>query len=357
MHARSAAFTRPGMPLASGLPVVGREHALSQGFSIAQKLGVPCVVLSACLVPFTMPAWFPDALNAESPALFAALQQAAQQPAAGCVSWTDIELWMFRLFMSDIGTDRERLGLEPIPFPEEGSGLPPPPAVLFTFSGSLVERPAHWPTHWHVCGVWESAESESGSSVPIPDVLAAFLEEDSERAPALVTFGSFTNEKRTAADPAHLAEMVACALRMAGKRAIFHGVEPRGGPWEAVVLAADTFVDYGALLPRCSAVVHAGGAGLVHACMRAAVPQLIIPFHFDQSSWADRVEWVGIGAQAARAEVITRTNNAMHVATPLADALAPEVRAKLLQLREHVVEEGQRGVDVAVKVIRDLVGY
>lgn len=337
----------------SPLTWAARMLLVAQGFSIAQRLGVPCAVLSACLVPFTMPAWFPDALDAESPALFAALKQAAQDPGALRVSWTDIELWMFRLFMSDIGTDRERLGLEPIPFPEDASCLPPPPTVIFTFSGSLVERPAHWPAHWHICGVWEWLGPEG--RVPLPEVLAEFLAEDLERAPVLVTFGSVTREKRTAADPAHLAEMVACALRMAGKRAIFHGVHPRGGPWEAIVIASDTFVDYDALLPRCSAVVHAGGAGLVHACVRAALPQLIVPFHFDQSSWADRVEWFGIGAQTPRAEVITRTNNAMHVATPLADALAPEVRARLLQMRECVVEEGRQGAASAVKLIIDLV--
>lgn len=35
----------------------------------------------------------------------------------------------------------------------------------------------------------------------------------------------------------------------------------------------------------CSAIVHHGGAGTCAAALRAGLPQLICPFHFDQHSW------------------------------------------------------------------------
>lgn len=40
-----------------------------------------------------------------------------------------------------------------------------------------------------------------------------------------------------------------------------------------------------ALLPRCAAVMHHGGAGTTAAALRAGTPQLVCPLHFDQFTW------------------------------------------------------------------------
>ena len=39
------------------------------------------------------------------------------------------------------------------------------------------------------------------------------------------------------------------------------------------------------LLPRCAAVLHAGGAGTVAAVLLAGIPQVVCPLHFDQPAW------------------------------------------------------------------------
>ena len=51
------------------------------------------------------------------------------------------------------------------------------------------------------------------------------------------------------------------------------------------LLALHGFVDYSCLLPRCSAMVHHGGAGTVAAALRAGIPSVICPLHFDQYMW------------------------------------------------------------------------
>src|SRR5262249_39544796 len=55
-------------------------------------------------------------------------------------------------------------------------------------------------------------------------------------------------------------------------------------------------VNQQALFKRVAAVVHHGGAGTTTAAARAGAPQVVIPQHYDQFYWAQRVERLGLGA-------------------------------------------------------------
>jgi vancomycin aglycone glucosyltransferase len=54
-------------------------------------------------------------------------------------------------------------------------------------------------------------------------------------------------------------------------------------------------VNHQALFKRVAAVVHHGGAGTTTAATRAGAPQVVIPQHYDQHYWAQRVQHLGIG--------------------------------------------------------------
>lgn len=54
-------------------------------------------------------------------------------------------------------------------------------------------------------------------------------------------------------------------------------------------------VNQQALFKRVAAVVHHGGAGTTTAAARAGAPQVVIPQHYDQHYWAQRVHHLGIG--------------------------------------------------------------
>jgi rhamnosyltransferase subunit B len=56
-----------------------------------------------------------------------------------------------------------------------------------------------------------------------------------------------------------------------------------------------TFAPFQKLFPLCSAVVHHGGIGTTAKALAAGVPQLIVPFGFDQKDNAARVERLGAG--------------------------------------------------------------
>ena len=47
---------------------------------------------------------------------------------------------------------------------------------------------------------------------------------------------------------------------------------------------------HSALLPRCAAVLHHGGCGTFAAAAAAGVPQLVVPFCYDQHARAESVE-------------------------------------------------------------------
>src|SRR3712207_485821 len=50
------------------------------------------------------------------------------------------------------------------------------------------------------------------------------------------------------------------------------------------------------VLPRCSVAVHHGGAGTVHAAVRAGVVSVTVPFLADQPFWGALLHRRGLGA-------------------------------------------------------------
>jgi vancomycin aglycone glucosyltransferase len=91
------------------------------------------------------------------------------------------------------------------------------------------------------------------------------------------------------------------------------------------------------LFPRVAAVVHHGGAGTTTAAALAGVPQVVIPNHYDQHYWAQRVDTLGIGtAHAAGAP----TGDSL--ASVLAQSLRPEVAARARDLAGAVRRDGTR---------------
>ena len=59
-------------------------------------------------------------------------------------------------------------------------------------------------------------------------------------------------------------------------------------------LHVHTWVDYPTWVPRMDAVLHHGGAGILWECLRAGVPQLVLPQDYDQFDHAARLEAAGL---------------------------------------------------------------
>lgn len=109
-------------------------------------------------------------------------------------------------------------------------------------------------------------------------------------APVVVTLGTFQRHGQ-----AMLAQVVSAA-RALGRRTIVLAADP--APWAAAPapdLLWQAYVPLHRLLPQAAALVHHGGIGTTAEALRAGVPQLVLPWAFDQFDNAQRVRALGAG--------------------------------------------------------------
>ncbi len=220
-------------------------------------------------------------------------------------------------------------------------GLPPIrhvlPDLLFSdrlnlhaFSPLLVPPQRDWSPTQKVCGQFVVSHAlESWKPSP---ALEAFLSEG-ER-PVLMTLGSMEHFA-----PARARALLASAARKAGVRAI---VQTKRSELESC--DRDVFflpwAPHEALLPRCSAMVHHGGAGTTHTALRAGVPSVPVPFIMEQKLWADRIHKLG----CATKPVDFWKANADMLAKALQEVIgSPALKARAAEMGVRVsAEDGVR---------------
>ena len=106
--------------------------------------------------------------------------------------------------------------------------------------------------------------------------------------------------------------------------------DPTPGPWRGEV-------NHQVLFTRVAAVVHHGGAGSTTAAARAGAPQVVIPQHYDQPYWAQRVHLLGTGTAHPPAAPAAGS-----LATALSHALRPGVAARAQVIAAAVRTDGAR---------------
>ena len=112
-------------------------------------------------------------------------------------------------------------------------------------------------------------------------------------------------------------------------------------PANVFVLRTDVSHDW--LFPRCSAVVHHGGAGTTAAGLRAGKPTVVIPFFGDQTFWGTCVERQGVGPAPIHHKDLTASSlcKALHF------ALQPSTRRQAEEL--GFVLSAEAGVEKGVR--------
>ncbi len=131
---------------------------------------------------------------------------------------------------------------------------------------------------------------------------------DDGEPPVYVGFGSMP-----VADPAALLAAVDAACADLGVRALVSagwndfsgpdGATGAPGP-DAKRVRVVGAVDHAAVLPRCRAAVHHGGAGTTAAALRAGLPAVVGWYSADQPMWGDLLRGAGVGV-ARRASTLT----------------------------------------------------
>ncbi len=251
-------------------------HAFSHtvdGHTRARELNIPDVHVQT----FPMYASTGDYPNVVLPDLrFRALNYFTHNAAQRIIWW--LSLLGFGQISRRAGLPKRKLYF---PFDDDPLRLPTP--ILCAWSPSLLPPSKEWSANVHVTGYFFFDETEYYQ--PTPGLQNFF---DAGEPPICVSFGSMVNRD---------AEKIDSIIRDALAKTRNRGIILSG--WGSAYKTSSNDLLYlesaphDWLLPRCSMLIHHGGAGTVAAALRAGIPQAIVPFMTDQPFWARRVHAVG----------------------------------------------------------------
>jgi vancomycin aglycone glucosyltransferase len=298
---------------AEGCDVIVAGNALQiAARSVAEQMGIRYVFAAYCPItlpsphhaPPKVPAWTPKDAAADNRQLWAEDAQRwtdhwgpalnSHRASAGLAPVTDVR--------GHILTDKPWLAADPTlaPWPD-----PADPDVFQT-------------------GAWILPDQR-----PLSPELETFLE--AGEPPVYFGFGSIRA-------PEDLSKTMIETARALGRRAILS----RG--WTDLSLIDDepdclsiAEVNQQALFQHVAAVVHHGGAGTTTAAARAGAPQVVIPQHYDQRYWAQRIQNLRIGS--AHPPVVPTTDS---LTTDLSHALQPDIAARAQSIADTVRTDGTK---------------
>ena len=115
-----------------------------------------------------------------------------------------------------------------------------------------------------------------------PQELVDFLNANEEK-PICIGYGSMPFEK---------AQMIVDALEQTKERAILVGSAMMNVETNDKIFAIES-VPYSFLLPQCRMMLSQGGAGVIHATLRAGIPSVVSPLFGDQFFWAKLLQAKG----------------------------------------------------------------
>jgi len=171
-----------------------------------------------------------------------------------------------------------------------------PSLNLALFGPDLGTPQSDWPRNTRQTGFVfydEPAEAVRGESARGDPQLEAFLA--AGEPPIVFTLGSAA--VLAAGD---FFEEAARAARQLGRRALLIMGENPAPTAPTDGLFAIDYAPYSQVFSKAAVVVHQGGAGTTGQALRAGVPQLIVPYGFDQPDNAARIVRAGIGLTLSR---------------------------------------------------------
>jgi UDP:flavonoid glycosyltransferase YjiC (YdhE family) len=159
---------------------------------------------------------------------------------------------------------------------------------------------------------------------------------------------TFTLGSAAVMDPGRFFEESAEAVRRIGARGLLlmgKNAPPTQLPRD--LFAAD-YVPYSTVFPRSSCVVHQGGVGTTAQAMRAGVPQLIMPYAFDQPDNAARMARLGVGLTVSR-----KRYTAARVTNQLESLVAPSFHERARDVGNQISAE--KGLSAACEAIERVI--
>jgi sterol 3beta-glucosyltransferase len=213
---------------------------------------------------------------------------------------------------------------------------------LIAVSTNICQRPPDWSSNNYVCGF---LITKSDSFVEeTPDGLEEFISSGS--APVYITFGSMM----TPLSQQQIKETVniwIAAVTKLGCRAILQvPFEDYTDLTNNVNIFTVNRSPYNKIFPKCSAIVHHGGAGTTQSTLLAGRPSVVVAHMVDQFFWGSELERLGVASPTIKRTRLTKDN--------LAESLSKLLSSNTYQERSELLSEKiktENGVDNAIKII------
>lgn len=341
----------------SNPPTMGHIH-------VAEALGVPLHIM------FPQP-WFYPTKDFPHPmaGLSFADKGSSQQAMLNRSSYTGWELIQFQAFKSTINEWRRKSLHIPVIQGNLMRNAIPDARIPFTamWSPSFVPKPEDWPSQCRVVGTFNfkerSLDGDDGEVIKVSfDPIAAGFQDltnwfdNGGPKPVFIGFGSMVIE-----DPERLVEIIKAAAIQVGCRIVVQS------GWTDLDIsdcpnAEDLDIDLGFtgplchnvgrcphdwLLPKCSAVIHHGGAGTTAAGLTHGLPTLVCPFFADQFMWSEMVARRKVGPKPCPVKHLT----ADKLAEGLKELVREDIQKNAEALSKEMVKEN--GVEGGLKHFMD----
>ncbi|GAB7343373.1 hypothetical protein MBLNU457_1412t2 [Dothideomycetes sp. NU457] len=298
---------------------------------IAERLGIPLHIMFT--FPYSPTQQFPHPLANIKPS-----KSNVDANYANFMSYPLVEMMTWQGLGDIVNKFRVKtLGLEPV------SSLWAPGALYrmkvpytYMWSSELIPKPKDWGPEIDISGF---VFLDLASKFEPPEELQKFL--DNGEPPVYIGFGSIVVD-----DPEKFTQLIFDAVKKAGVRALVSkgwGGIGGGDVPDNILLLGNTPHDW--LFPKCSAVVHHGGAGTTAIGLKCGKPTMIVPFFGDQPFWGAMVSSNKAGAHQA---VPYKNLTVDRLAEGIKQCLTQEAKDNTARIADSIAHEGD-GAENAVK--------
>ena len=213
----------------------------------------------------------------------------------------------------------------------------------YMWSPGLIPKPKDWGPEIDISGF---VFLDLASSFTPPDKLQKFL--DDGDPPVYIGFGSIVVD-----DPDQFTKLIFEAVKMVGCRALvskgWGGFGSNADCPDNVFMLENTPHDW--LFPRCSAVIHHGGAGTTAIGLKCAIPTMIVPFFGDQPFWGAMVSKAKAGAHEC---IPYKKLTAERLAEGIKQCLTDEAKENVKKIADSIAKEGDGALNAVRSFHRSL---
>ncbi|EMD60710.1 glycosyltransferase family 1 protein [Bipolaris sorokiniana ND90Pr] len=303
---------------------------------IAEKLGIPLHMMFT--FPYTPTSQFPHPLaNIKSSNVEATYSNFISYPLVEMMMWQGLGDLINR-FRTQI------LHLEEVSkiwAPGQLYRLKVP--YTYMWSPSLIPKPKDWGPEIDISGF---VFLDLASSFKPPAELQKFL--DDGPPPVYIGFGSIVVD-----DPDAFTELIFEAVKQVGCRALvskgWGGFGSNADCPDNVFMLENTPHDW--LFPRCSAVVHHGGAGTTAIGLKCGIPTMIVPFFGDQPFWGAMVSKAKAGAHEC---IPYKKLTPERLAEGIKQCLTEEAKENVKKIADSIAKEGDGALNAVRSFHRSL---